>query len=285
MITNALTVDVEDYFHVSAFAGSINRGEWGQYPLRVERNTQRLLELFDSAGIKATFFVLGWVAERVPELIRQIAAQGHEVACHGYSHQLVYNQDPVTFREETLHSKALLEDIIQAPVRGYRAASYSITEKSLWALDILVEAGFSYDSSIFPIRHDRYGMPGAPRHPYTLQTPAGNSLVEFPLSTASVFGYRLPVAGGGYFRIFPYLVTRLGLSQINNTDRPFIFYLHPWEIDPEQPRVPAGRVSRFRHYHNLDKCEARLRRLTRDFRFTTAAEVLNSLDLQVARTG
>ncbi|MEZ5543322.1 MAG: DUF3473 domain-containing protein [Pseudomonadota bacterium] len=285
MITNALTVDVEDYFHVSAFAGRIDPADWDGYRLRVEDNTHRLLELFDGYNVRATFFVLGWVAERVPELIRQLAAAGHEVACHGYSHQLVYNQDPATFRAETMRSKALLEDIIQAPVDGYRAASYSITQRSLWALDILAEAGFRYDSSIFPIRHDRYGMPDAPRHPYRLTTPAGHELTEFPLSTASLLGMRLPVAGGGYFRIFPYALTRYGLAQINRANRPFIFYLHPWEIDPSQPQVQASRLSRFRHYHNLAKCESRLRRLLEDFRFGTVADVLGELALYPARTG
>lgn len=279
MIRNALTVDVEDYFHVSAFADSIDRSEWDGYPLRVGNNTRRLLDLFDSHEVKATFFVLGWVAERDPGLIREIAMRGHEVACHGFSHQLVYNQSPEMFRSETMQSKQLLEDIIGAPVRGYRAASYSITGRSSWALDILVEAGFVYDSSIFPVHHDRYGMPGTPEHPYRMTTEHGRSLVEFPLSTARVFGYRLPVAGGGYFRLYPYLVSRAGLRQVNRRDKPFIFYLHPWEIDPDQPRIAAGLLSSFRHYNNLDRCEARLGRLLQDFRFDTAYAVLNDLQL------
>jgi len=280
MIRNALTVDVEDYFHVSAFAKSISRSDWNNHTLRVERNTHQLLDLFDAHSVKATFFVLGWVADRVADLIGEIASRGHEVACHGYSHQLVYEQSPDVFREETLRSKALLEDIIQMPVRGYRAASYSITERSLWALDILAEAGFEYDSSIFPVHHDRYGIPDAPKFPYRLTTPNGQSLVEFPLSTASLLGYRLPMAGGGYFRLYPYALTRAGLRQINNkANKPFIFYLHPWEIDPDQPRVPASWLSRFRHYNNLDKCESRLRRLMSDFQFTTTWNVLQDLDM------
>lgn len=282
MIRNALTVDVEDYFHVSAFAGSIRPDEWDSYPLRVVHNTQRLLELFGNCDVRATFFVLGWVAERVPELIREIAAQGHEVACHGYSHQLVYNQTPDEFRSETLRSKALLEDIIQAQVYGYRAASYSITQRSLWALDVLAEAGFSYDSSIFPVRHDRYGIPGSPEFPYVLKSPGGYPLVEFPLSTARVLGYRLPIAGGGYFRLYPYAMTRAGLRSVNRgADKPFIFYLHPWEIDAGQPRVAARWLSRFRHYNNLDKCEARLQRLMADFSFDTAHNVLKGLGFNV----
>ena len=280
MIRNTLTVDVEDYFHVSAFAESISRSDWNNHTLRVERNTHQLLDLFDERNVKATFFVLGWVADRVGGLIRELASRGHEVACHGYSHQLVYEQSPDVFREETLRSKALLEDIIQSPVRGYRAASYSITRRSLWALDILAEAGFEYDSSIFPVHHDRYGIPNAPKFPYQLTTPKGHSLLEFPLSTASLLGYRLPMAGGGYFRLYPYALTRAGLRQINNkANKPFIFYLHPWEIDVDQPRVPASRLSRFRHYNNLDKCESRLRKLMSDFQFTTTWDVLKDLDL------
>ena len=278
-IQNALTVDVEDYFHVSAFAESVNRNDWDSYPLRVEENTQRLLSIFDEAQVKATFFVLGWVAEKNRSLINEIAGHGHEVACHGYSHQLIYNQTREMFREETIRSKSLLEDIVQAPVRGYRAASYSITRDSLWALDILAEAGFDYDSSIFPVRHDRYGIPGAKEVPHILQTPQGHSLVEFPLSTAKIFNYKLPIAGGGYFRLYPYFLTRAGLRQVNSHKQPFIFYLHPWEIDPDQPNIEAGWFSRFRHYNNLDKCEHRLQRLIKDFEFGTAWEVLNSLGL------
>jgi polysaccharide deacetylase family protein (PEP-CTERM system associated) len=279
MIRNALTVDVEDYFHVSAFADTISSSDWGNHPLRVEESTRRLLDLFDERQIRATFFVLGWVAERTPDLVKDIAARGHEVACHGYSHQLVYNQKPEIFREETLRSKALLEDLIQSAVYGYRAASYSITVRSRWALDIIAEAGFAYDSSIFPVRHDRYGMPGTPEYPYRLETPAGHMLLEFPLSTTNLFGYRLPVAGGGYFRLYPYLMTRIGLSRINRKNQPFIFYLHPWEIDVAQPRVSASWKSRFRHYNNLDKTEPRLKRLMNDFDFGTVLDVLKDLNL------
>lgn len=278
-IVNALTVDVEDYFQVSAFAESVDQNDWDNHPLRVENNTRKLLNLCDEFRYKATFFTLGWVAERTPSLIAEIADRGHEVACHGYSHQLVYNQTPEVFREETIRAKAILEDIIQKPVLGYRAASYSITEKSLWALDILAESGFVYDSSIFPVRHDRYGMPNTPEHPYELKTPAGHSIVEFPLSTARIASYRLPIAGGGYFRLYPYWMSRLGLQQINRDNKPFIFYLHPWEVDPDQPKISASRFSRFRHYNNLDKCEGRLRNLMTDFEFGTTWVVLQSLGL------
>jgi len=276
-LRNALTVDVEDYFQVSAFADNIHQHEWDAHPLRVNKNTFRLLDLFDEYQLKATFFILGWVAERDKSLVHEIADRGHEVASHGYSHQLVYNQTPDTFRQETVRAKSILEDIIQQPVRGYRAASYSITEKSQWALDILAESGFVYDSSIFPVRHDRYGMPGAPEHPYRLETPAGNSIIEFPLSVAKIINYHLPIAGGGYFRLYPYWLSRMGLRQINRQQKPFIFYLHPWEIDPEQPRISAGWLSRFRHYNNLDKCEPRLKNLMTDFQFTTTWDVLSDL--------
>ena len=279
LIQNALTVDVEDYFQVSAFANSINQKEWENHPLRVENNTHKLLDLFDEYQFKATFFILGWIAERKKDLVLEIVSRGHEIACHGYSHQLVYNQSPDVFREETVRAKNILEDIIQQPVRGYRAASYSITEKSQWALDILVECGFVYDSSIFPVRHDRYGMPDTPEHPYRLKTPDGHSIIEFPLSTAKIINYRLPIAGGGYFRLYPYWLSRMGLKQINRQQKPFIFYLHPWEIDPEQPRISASWFSRFRHYNNLDKCEARLRMLMTDFQFGTTWDVLNTLGL------
>ena len=281
-IQNALTVDVEDYFQVSAFAKSVDRNDWDKYPLRVEKNTRRLMDMFDEAQVKATFFVLGWVADRNRSLIQEIAQRGHEVASHGYSHQLIYNQSQEVFREETIRSKRLLEDIIQAPVRGYRAASYSITKDSLWALDILAEAGFDYDSSIFPVRHDRYGIPDAKEMPHILKTPKGHTLVEFPLSTAKIFSYKLPVAGGGYFRLYPYTLTRAGLRQVNSRQQPFIFYLHPCEIDPDQPNVEAGWFSRFRHYNNLDKCESRLQRLMDDFQFTTVWQVLDSLELTEA---
>lgn len=278
-IQNALTVDVEDYFQVSAFANSIKHDEWGSHPLRVEKNTQRLLDLFDDAQVKATFFVLGWVADRVPQLVKEIADRGHEVASHGFSHQLIYNQTPEVFREETIRSKKLLEDLSQQSVRGYRAASYSITRDSLWALDILVEAGFIYDSSIFPVRHDRYGIPDAEERPHVLKTPQQRSLVEFPLSTAKIFKYKLPIAGGGYFRLYPYFLSKAGLGQVNRRQQPFIFYLHPWEIDPQQPKIEASRFSRFRHYNNLDKCEGRLKRLMADFDFTSCWDVLKKLDL------
>lgn len=274
-MTNALTVDVEDYFHVAALAPNIPRDSWDTRESRVVGNTQKLLSMFEQFDVRATFFVLGWVAERYPQLVKDIAARGHEVACHGFSHKLVYEQSPAEFHEETVRSKKLLEDITGSAVLGYRAASYSIVRESLWAIDILADLGFVYDSSIFPVHHDRYGIPDAKRAPNRMATPAGKTIVEWPLATAGILGFRLPVAGGGYFRLLPYWLSRWGLASINRRERqPFIFYLHPWEIDPGQPRVQASRLSRFRHYTNLEKCEGRLRRLLGEFRFGTAKDCL-----------
>lgn len=279
-LRNAMTVDVEDYFHVGAFARQIDPSTWDQFSPRVEANTHRLLDLFDEYGVQATFFVLGWVAERFPSLVRAIAERRHEVACHGYSHQLIYGQTPAVFRDETVRAKRCLEDQVQRPVVGYRAASYSITSRSLWAVDVLIELGFSYDSSIFPIHHDRYGIANSPRWPYRLSTPAGGSIVEFPPSTRALLGYKLPVGGGGYFRLYPYRFTRSALAHINESERrPFMFYLHPWEIDPEQPRISASLLSTFRHYNNLHRCEGRLRRLMEDFQFGPVERVLDGLSI------
>lgn len=279
-IVNAFTVDVEDYFQVAALAPAIERASWSQWESRVERNTGVLLDLLAERGIHGTFFVLGWIAERHPHLIKRIAAEGHEIACHGFSHRLIYEQTPAEFREETARSKDTLEQLSGAPVMGYRAASFSITRRSLWALDLLIDLGFKYDSSIFPIRHDRYGIPGADPRPGALTAPSGRTLVEFPMSAASYLGVKIPVSGGGYFRLLPYFVTRTGLRQINGRfGRPFAFYLHPWEIDPDQPRVRVGWLSRFRHYTNLDRCESRLRRLLHEFRFGTMREALQAVDL------
>lgn len=281
VVRNAMTVDVEDYFHVAALSSVIDRNNWSAMEYRAEANTHKLLALFAEHSIQATFFILGWVAKRSPALIRTIHAAGHEVACHGMSHQLVYEQSPKQFESETRESKALLEDIVGVQVHGYRAASWSITAKSLWALDIIHELGFDYDSSIFPIRHDLYGIPNAPTRPQLMRTPGGSQIVEFPPSTVDLVGLRLPIAGGGYFRLFPYWLSRKGLSMINrNLAQPFIFYLHPWEVDPGQPRVGnAGLLSTFRHYTNLAKTELRLKRLLSEFSFTTVRKVLAGVNL------
>lgn len=277
---NAFTIDVEDYFHVAALSSAISRSSWETREFRVSASTERLLALLGERGITGTFFVLGWVAERVPQLVRRIAGAGHEVACHGYSHQLIYTQSQETFRDETRHAKQLLEDLIGEPVRGYRAASFSITPKSRWALDTLVDLGFEYDSSIFPVRHDRYGMPGAARSPGAVEAPSGRKIVEFPMSTALFGGIPVPVSGGGYFRLLPYGFVRAGLRRINERDgMPFTFYLHPWEVDPQQPRMKVGLLSRVRHYTNLDRCEERLKRLLGEFRFTSMRRVLQASGL------
>ncbi|WP_442915613.1 XrtA system polysaccharide deacetylase [Marinobacter sp. C2H3] len=273
-VLHAMSIDVEDYFHVAALSRVISPDQWDTLPSRVEQNTRRLKALFERHGVRATFFVLGWVAERYPGLIRELSDAGHEIASHGYSHQLIYRQTPEVFRDETERSKKLLEDITGKPVTGYRAASYSITRESLWALDILGECGFTWDSSIFPIHHDNYGIPDSPRHPYTLSTAGGHRLREFPLTTARLPGLSIPAAGGGYFRQFPYPVFRYLFNLASGFGRrPQMFYLHPWEIDPDQPRYNnASWFSRFRHYTNLDRCEQRLERLLGDFRFGTVSE-------------
>ena len=276
---NVLTIDVEDYFQVAALSKSISVSEWDSISPRVVDNTYRFLDLFDTFDVKATHFVLGWVAERYPDLIKEIDKRGHEVASHGYSHQLIYNQQYDVFREETIKSKQLLEDITGKDILGYRAASYSITNESLWALDVLYEAGFKYDSSIFPIRHDNYGIPGSPTEPYIIQTPNGNNLIEYPLSTYKMFGQVLPVAGGGYFRLYPYCLSRYFYKNINKKGKPFVFYLHPWELDPDQPKVKASWFSEFRHYNNLDKCGYRLTKLLEDFNFTTMNKKISDLNL------
>jgi len=274
-VVNALSIDVEDYYHVSALASAIPRERWPKMERRVVANTHHLLDLLDGRGVRATFFCLGVVAEEQPTLIREIHDRGHEVACHGYAHELVYRQTEETFRDEVARAKGGLEEITGAAVRGYRAASYSITRRSLWALDVLHEAGFAYDSSIFPIHHDRYGIPDFPRFPHQVRGGEGDGLIEFPLTTARLFGRNLPVAGGGYLRLLPAALTRWGVAQVNRHEgKPAILYLHPWEIDPGQPRQRVGWLTRIRHYHNLDRMEGRLVGLLDRFRFDTAARVL-----------
>ena len=273
---NAFTIDVEDYFQVEAMSAVIPRDSWAQREYRCERNVARLLEMLAERRIHGTFFILGWIAQRSPQLVRDIAAAGHEIACHGMSHKLIYKQTREEFRDETRKSKALLEALTGKPVLGYRAASFSIVQSSLWALDELIDAGFVYDSSVFPIRHDNYGIPDAALEPYEIVAPSGRKLVEFPMSIVNWGKLKLPVSGGGYFRIFPYWVTRKSLARINEREqRPFVFYLHPWEIDPGQPRIAASLKSRLRHYTNLSRCEARLGRLLDEFAFAPMREVLS----------
>jgi len=275
---NALTIDVEDYFQVNAFANNIRQDQWDTYPLRVDGNTRRILDLLDSFSIKATFFILGWVAERLPTLTKEIHRRGHEVACHGYGHELIYAIGPERFRADIRRSKMLLEDQCGERVSGYRAPSYSITRKSLWALEILVEEGFTFDSSIFPVLHDTYGIPDAERFPHRLETGAG-PLMEFPLTTLPLrFGgkeVRLPIAGGGYLRLLPAELVSWGIKRINSREKqPAVLYFHPWEIDPGQPRIKAGMKSRFRHYLNLHRTEGKLTYLFERLKFATMKAVL-----------
>jgi polysaccharide deacetylase family protein (PEP-CTERM system associated) len=271
---NAFTVDVEDYYHVSVFDGLIPRRQWTSLESRVERNTEKVLALLDRHRVRGTFFVLGVVADRHPHLVRRIAEAGHELASHGYAHRLVYDQTYAAFFADVSRARSLLEDAAGVRVSGFRAPSYSITPRSLWAFDALIEAGYRYDASVYPIRHDRYGIPVSARDIYPIER-AGGTLVEVPGSAVRLCGVNLPVGGGGYFRLLPYWWTRWGLRRINKAEqRPSVFYIHPWELDPDQPRLPAGAVGRFRHYHNLHRTEARLARLLGDFEFGTMAEMI-----------
>ena len=275
-VVNAMSVDVEDYFHVSVFDGIVPRSSWDAMQSRVCQNTQRLLDIFDEYSVQSTFFVLGWVADRHPDLVRAILQRGHEIASHGYAHRLVYDQTPNAFRQDVQRAKRTIEDAGGVAVCGYRAPSYSITPRSLWALDILIEEGHSYDASIFPIRHDRYGIPVSPREPFPVER-RGGGLMEVPGSTVRFGALNLPVGGGGYFRILPYGWTHWGIARLNEVDhQSAVFYLHPWEIDPDQPRLPAGWLGRFRHYRNLARTEERLRRLLTDFSFSTVGALLAS---------
>lgn len=263
---NAMSCDVEEYFQVAAFERQIRPEDWSRYPSRVAHNTGRVLDLFATKGVRATFFVLGWIAERHPALVRRIVSEGHELASHGYDHTRVINMDPARFREDVTRTKRILEDVGGVEIRGYRAPSYSIGADNLWALDVLQETGHRYSSSIYPIRHDLYGMPEAPRFAFRTRP---HAILEFPVTTVECAGHKLPAGGGGYFRLLPYGVYRWGLRRVNTRDRqPGIFYFHPWEVDAEQPRVAdAPLKSRFRHYVNLGTMEARLARLLDDFRW------------------
>jgi polysaccharide deacetylase family protein (PEP-CTERM system associated) len=270
---NALTIDVEDYYHVSAFEHRLPRTQWDAMESRVVGSTERILRLLDQANVRATFFVLGWVAQRQPGLVRTIDRAGHEIGSHGHEHRLIYEQTPEEFRADLRRSRDLLGEILGRRVSAYRAPSFSIVPRSAWALDVLIAEGFDLDSSIYPVRHDRYGMPGAPLQPHRLERPCG-SIWEFPPPVWRLFGWPLPVGGGGYFRLYPYAFTRLGLRAINAAGRPFAVYLHPWEFDPDQPRIRAGWLSSFRHYVGLRHTERRFVRLLRDFAFGTLSESL-----------
>ena len=264
-LTNAMTIDVEDYFQVAAFDGHIRREHWDQLPCRVEANVDRILALFDEHGVKGTFFVLGWMAERYPQMLRRIVAGGHEVASHGYDHVRIVHQTPKVFREEVHRTGALLEDATGHAVCGYRAATFSIVEETLWALDQLLEAGYRYSSSIYPVHHDLYGMPDAPRFPFRHLGDGG--LLEVPLTTVKIGKRNYPCGGGGYFRLFPYALSRWAIRRVNEHEgQSAVFYFHPWEIDPDQPRQSGiGLKTRVRHYLNLSRMEGRMIRLLQDF--------------------
>jgi polysaccharide deacetylase family protein (PEP-CTERM system associated) len=269
---HCLTVDVEEHFQVSSFDSAEHRGRWDGLESRVERNTRAMLDLLAAHQARATFFVLGWVAERYPDLVRAIAAAGHEVASHGYAHEMVTDQTPDAFRRDVRRAKRLLEDITGGAVLGYRAPSFTITKTTLWALPILVEEGYRYDSSIVPIVHDRYGLPGAPAHPHAMAT-TGGSLWEVPPSTATLCGVTFPVGGGGYLRLYPLPFFLWLLRRVTRSGHPAVLYVHPWELDADQPRMNGSAFSRFRHYRNLDATAPRLRRLLGDFHFGPIREV------------
>ena len=261
-LVNALTIDVEDYFQVSALAPYIARSDWDSIPCRVERNVERLLALLAERGTRATFFMLGWIAERYPQLVRRVSASGHEVASHGYAHMRATEQTPPEFLADISRAKAILEDITGSPVAGYRAPSFSIGPENSWAFDCIARAGYAYSSSVYPVRHDHYGAPDAPRFPH--RTPQG--VVEIPITTTRALGRNLPAGGGGYFRLAPYAVSRWAIRCVNKEGQRAIFYMHPWEIDPEQPKIREASVkTRLRHYLNLSRMETRLKRLLADF--------------------
>jgi polysaccharide deacetylase family protein (PEP-CTERM system associated) len=273
-IANALTVDVEDYFQVSALAPYISRSDWERIPCRVERNVETILALLAESGAQATFFTLGWIAERYPALVRQVVAAGHELASHGYGHLRIHEQTRAEFAQDIQRAKALLEDLAGTEVRGYRAPSFSIGRKTLWAFDCIAEAGYRYSSSVYPIQHDLYGMPEAPRFPYQPR----DGLLEIPVTTAQLLKRNMPAGGGGYFRLLPYSISRALIRRVNRTERrSAVFYFHPWELDPTQPRITGTSVkTRFRHYLNLHRTQPRLRRLLRDFHWRSIDSVFLS---------
>ena len=275
---NAFTIDVEDYYQVGAFVNTIPQSHWDQWEFRAEANTEKILKLLADANVKGTFFVLGWIAQKAPQLVKKIADEGHTIASHGFAHQLVYSQTEQEFREDVRTTRLLLQDLSGQSVLSYRAPSFSITKKTPWAHRVLAEEGYLYDSSVFPIHHDLHGNPDAPTQIHRIETPAG-SLIEFPPAIVKLLGQNIPTGGGGYFRLFPFAVTRRMLRSINNAGNPFVFYLHPWEVDPDQPRVPGAPLkSRFRHYLNLKRTVPRLQRLLATFSFAPMENVLKTWD-------
>jgi polysaccharide deacetylase family protein (PEP-CTERM system associated) len=271
-LLNSITVDVEDYFHTEAMSSAVPRVEWRQQTTRVEKNTQRMFDLFAARGVRGTFFFLGWVAEKFPGLVREAAKLGHELGCHSYWHRLVYRLTPDEFREDTKRAKQVIEDAAGLRVLGYRAPSFSLVTGTAWALEILAELGFTYDSSVHPIRHDTYDNPEAPRHPSRI---AGGALMEFPIATVAIAGHNFSVGGGAYLRILPYRYISWGLSRIASEKRSAVMYTHPWEIDPEQPRLRASARSRLRQYTGLRATADKLEKLMSDFRFAPIREVFS----------
>jgi polysaccharide deacetylase family protein (PEP-CTERM system associated) len=278
-VRHALTVDVEDWYQVSAFDDIVDRAQWDTYDSRVVANTERLLDLFDRHGTRATFFTLGWVAERHPELVATLHARGHEVASHGSDHHLVHGMTPETFAADLERARRALEAASPAPVRGFRAPSFSITRGTPWAYDVLREAGYAYSSSVFPVRHDRYGIPDFPRGPVRVEDGEGGAIWELPMTTWRVLGRNVPASGGGWLRLLPPAVIRRGLGQAEADGRPGMLYLHPWEIDPEQPRLAAAsRMARFRHTVNLHRTADRLDALLGRYAFGAVEDVIEGLD-------
>ena len=274
---NALTIDVEDYFQVEAFARQIDPETWDSYPRRVEKNTDRILALLDKRGVRATFFILGWVAERCPDLVKRIQGLGHEIGCHGYAHQAISDGTYEDFERDLRRAKAVIENITGCGLKSYRAPSFSITSRTLWAFGVLAEEGFEYDSSIFPIAHDLYGMPDAPRFPYIKVLDSEHVIKEFPPSTLRFCGINFPFGGGGYLRLLPYGWTAAAIRRLNELEKqPAMVYFHPWEIDPDQPRILAPWRSRFRHYQNLESTERKLNNLLGEFAFSRMEDVMDS---------
>ena len=286
---NALTIDVEDYFQVTAFEKFVKMDDWESYPLRVTDSTLRILDMLDDFSMKATFFVLGWVAERRPEVVREILRRGHEIACHGYGHKLIYHIGPERFRDDVRKAKGILEDICGERIVGFRAPSYSITKETPWAFDVLIGEGFEYDSSIFPIMHDIYGVPDANRFPHEIRTPNG-IIKEFPISTLEIrtfnIRYRMPFSGGGYLRLLPLWIIKKAIRFLNESEKiPSVLYFHPWEIDPGQPRIKACLRWRFRHYLNLEKTERKLKGILSSFSFSPMSAVLECLEQGLREKG
>lgn len=279
-IKNAITIDVEDWFQVSLFRNHIRREDWDTLPSTVVKNTCRLLDLFAKKNVKATFFVLGWVAERFPEIVLAIKDFGHEIASHGYGHQIIYELSREDFHKDVQRSLQILQGITGEPVHGYRAPSYSITRTSMWAWEILAQLGIKVDSSVFPVKHDLYGIPDAPRFPFEVRLESGPRLVEFPLSTIVMMGKNVPMAGGGYLRLYPYWFIRNSVRRINAEGKPAIIYLHPWEVDPDLPRLKLGAFKTMRHYGNLTLTIERLSRLLDEYPFDTMQEVLRTTTVQ-----